>query len=159
MKDPKSHKPRLAVRTARPGKPVVTVATYREDTLYPRTRRIVAAILQDGKVVAPVDVLVRMDLLAPEHLDDWRRGRVPYLEQVIRCNLTKLARFLRILRFHAHDLNLVPSAFNYVRRGGGSKQQLRFTKTGDPNLEEAYSRHYLWPGKSPFHPPVSKGTQ
>jgi hypothetical protein len=34
-------------------------------------------------------------------------GRVPYLEKVIKCNLTSLARLLRILRLHAHDLNLV----------------------------------------------------
>jgi hypothetical protein len=37
-----------------------------------------------------------MDLLAPEHLNDGRRGKVPYLERVIRCNLTKLSRLLRI---------------------------------------------------------------
>ena len=54
--------------------------------------------------MAPVDVLVGMDLLRTEQLDNWRRGRVPYLERVINCNLTRLSRLLRILRFHAHDL-------------------------------------------------------
>jgi hypothetical protein len=38
-----------------------------------------------------------MDLLTPEHLEVWRRGRIPYLEQVIDCNLTRLSRLLRIL--------------------------------------------------------------
>ena len=28
--------------------------------------------------------------------------------------------------------------------------RLRFTKTGDPKLEDAYARHFAWPGKSPF---------
>jgi hypothetical protein len=156
MKDPQSRKRRLPARTTRPVKPTIAVGTYREDPLYPRIQRVVAEILQDGNVVAPVDVLVRMDLLAPEHLDDWLNGRVPYLEKVIRCNLTKLSRLLRILRFHTHDLNLVPSIFTYRRQSENSKQRLRFAKTGDPKLEEAYSRHYLWPGKSPFHPPVSE---
>jgi len=133
-----------------PPRPVVTIASYREDRLFPRIERAVAAILQRGKVVAPVDVLVEMDLLAPEHLDDWRRGKVPYLERVIRCNLTKLSRLLRILRFHAHDLNLVPSMTVYMRWGKGPKLRLRFTKRGDPKLEEAYARHFVWPGKSPF---------
>jgi len=41
----------------------------------------------------------------------------------------------------------------YVRWGKGPKQRLRFTKTGDPRLEEAYSQHFVWPGKDPFHPP------
>jgi hypothetical protein len=156
MKDPPRRKPRQNARTVEIGKPAVTVATYREDPLYPRVERAVAAILQHGKVVAPADVLVRMDLLAPEHLEDWRRGRVPYLERVIRCNLTKLSRLLRILRFHAHDLKLMPSVTVYMRRSKGPKQRLRFTKTGDPKLEEAYARHFVWPGKSPFHPPVPK---
>ncbi len=136
-----------------------TVARYRNDPLYPRIERAVARILANGKVVAPVDVLVGMGLLAPEELEDWRRGRVRYLEAVIHCNLTRLSRLLRILRFHAHDLNLVPSVTAYMRWGKGPKQRLRFTKTGDPNLEEAYARHFVWPGKGPFHPRTPKETQ
>jgi hypothetical protein len=81
---------------------------------------------------------------------------VPYLERVIDCNLPRLSRVLRILRFHAHDLNLKPSMTVYMRWGKGPKQRLRFTRTGDPNLEEAYSRHFVWPGNGPFHPPAGK---
>ena len=131
-------------------KPQISIANFREDRLFPRIERAAAAILQRGKVVAPVDVLVEMDLLKPEHLDGWRRGRAPYLERVVGCNLTKLSRLLRILRFHAHDLKLVPSPTAYMRWGKGPKTRLRFTKTGDPKLEEAYARHFVWPGKSPF---------
>ena len=119
----------------------VSVTTYREDPLYPRIARTVAAILQRGTVVAPVDVLVGMGLLASDHLEAWRRGRVPTLEQVINCNLTRLSR---------HDLNLVPSVTVYRRWGKGPKQALRFTRSGDPKLEEAYARHFVWPGKVPL---------
>ncbi|PYS29887.1 MAG: hypothetical protein DMG11_07310 [Acidobacteria bacterium] len=63
-----------------------TVATYRDDPLYPQIERVVSAILAKNKVVAPIDVLVSMNLLATEKLEDWRRGRVPYLERVIRCS-------------------------------------------------------------------------
>ena len=136
-----------------------TVATYRDDPLYPRIERAVTRILAKGEVVAPVDVLVDMGLLAPEKLEDWRRGRVQYLEKVINCNLTRLSRILKMLRFHAHDLKLVPSVTAYRRWGKGPKQRLRFTKTGDPNLEEAYARHFVWPGKGPFHPPAPKETR
>jgi len=136
-------------------RPTVTVDTFREDPLFPRIERSVADILQNGNVVAPVEVLIGMGLLSRDHLDDWRRGRVPYLERVINCNLSRLSRILRILRFHVHDLKLVPSVTAYVRQGRGPKQPLRFTKTGDPKLEEAYSRHFVWPGQGPFHPPSS----
>jgi hypothetical protein len=139
-------------------KPTVTVTNFREDPLFPRIERATAAILANGKVVAPIDVLVRMDLLKPELVEDWRRGRIPYLEKVIATNLTRASRLLRILRFHAHDLNLKPSFTFYKRFGKGPKQQLRFTKTGDHKLEEAYATHFVWPGKGPFHPPVAKET-
>lgn len=58
-------------QTARP-----TVDNFRDDPLFPRIERVVARILAQGKVVAPVDVLIGMDLLKPACLEDWRRGRV-----------------------------------------------------------------------------------
>ena len=69
---------------------------------------------------------------------------------MINCNLNRLSRLLRILRFHAHDLNLVPSTTAYMRWGKGRKQRLCFTKTGDRKLEEAYAQHFIWIGKGPF---------
>ena len=130
-----------------------SIDSYRDDSFYPRIVSAVEPLLVCGKVVAPVDVLVGMGLLDPAKLEDWRFGRVPYLEKVINCNLTRLLRLLRILRFHAHDLKLVPSTTAYMRWGKGPKQRLLFTKTGDRKLEEAYSQHFVWPGKGPFHPP------
>jgi hypothetical protein len=97
-----------------------------------------------------------MGFLIREHLEDWRRGRVPYLERVVDCNLTRLGRLLRVLRFHAHDLSLKPPCTAYKRSGKGPKQRLRFTKTGDPKVEQAYATHFVWPGKEPFHPPAPK---
>jgi hypothetical protein len=122
----------------------VSVDDFRSDPMFPRIEHIVAEQLAKGNVVAPVSVLVGMGLLRPEHLTDWRRGRVAYLERVINCNLSRLSRVLRILRFHAHDLNLKPSLTVYMRHGkGGPRQQLRFSKTGDPNLEAAYATHFI----------------
>jgi hypothetical protein len=131
----------------------VTVATFRDDPLFPKISRAVAIILETGKVVRPVDVLIGMQLLSRNDMEDWCFGRVPYLEKVIDCNLTRLSRLLRILQFHAHDLNLVPSATAYLRHGRGPKRQLRFTKTGDAKLEKAYSTHFVWRGKGPWQLP------
>ena len=107
------------IRCGEMSKPTLSIDTYREHRLYPRVKRSVADILQRSKVVAPIDVLVGMGLLTPKHIEDWRRGRVPYLERVINCNLPRLSRILRILRFHAHDLNLKPSFTAYMRWGKG----------------------------------------
>ena len=77
----------------------VSVDNFRCDPMFPRMERVVAEQLAKGNVVAPVGVLVGMGLLRPEHLADWRRGRVAYLEHVINCNLSRLSRLLRILRY------------------------------------------------------------
>ncbi len=124
--------------------------------MFPRIETAVAAILGTRKIVAPVDVLVGMGLLAPKDLEDWRFGRIPYLERVIRANLTKLSRLLRIIQFHAHDLKLIPSHTAYVKWGKGRRTPLRFSKTGEPKVEQAYARRFAWPGNGPFHPPHPK---
>jgi hypothetical protein len=140
-------------------KPTVTIATFRSDPLFPRIERAVTTLLKTSKVVTPIDVLIGMQLLTCKDVEDWRHGRIAYLERVINCNLTRLSRLLRILRFHAHDVNLVPSTTDYRRHGKAKKHRLRFTKSGDIKLELAYATHYVWPGKSPFHPPASLDTQ
>jgi len=133
-----------------------TVDDFRRDPMFPCVEHAVAALLANGKVVAPVAVLVKMDILAPKDLEDWRFGRTPYLERVIRGSLSRLSRLLRIFGYHCHDLKLVPSQTTYVRWGKGPRAPLRFTKTCEPRLERVYARHFVWPGKGPFHPPREK---
>ena len=121
----------------------VTLENYQTDKFYPRIVRAVETLLSRGDVVAPIDVLVEMKLLTPEAVEDWRRGRVPCLERVIKCNLSAASRILRILRMHVHDLRLQPSITVYRRQGKGPKTRLRFSKSGEAPIEEAYSRHFV----------------
>ncbi len=121
----------------------ITVATYKLDPYYPRVVRAVDGILQHERFVSPVDVFIGLNLLLTEDLRKWRLGQIPYLERAIHCNLSKASRILRILRLYAHDLKLKPSYTAYMKWGKGKRTPLRFSKTGDPNIEEAYSRHFL----------------
>jgi hypothetical protein len=134
----------------------LTVDDFQRDAMFPRIERAVAAIVANGKTVVPVDVLVRMDVLAPKDLEDWRFGRVPYLERVIRVSFSRRSRLLCILGYHCHDLNLIASQTAYVKWGKGPRMPLRFTKSGEPRLEKVYARHFVWPGKGPFRPPREK---
>ena len=122
----------------------VTVNTYKKDKYYSRVVRAVGRILAHGDVVAPTDILIEMAHLSKNNYEAWRKGQVPYLERVFEGSLSKANRILRIIAFHAHDLNMVPrqTVYHQWRREG--KRVLRFSKSGDPNLEEAYSRHYIW---------------
>ena len=40
-------------------------------------------------------------------------------------------------------MNFEPSLTVYNKYGKGSKQKLRFSKSGDFNIEKAYSTHFL----------------
>src|ERR1700674_2447966 len=121
----------------------ITVANYRRDPYYAAIVRVVDDLLLKKGFVAPVELFIRMDLLSPESAENWRRGRISYLEKVIRCNLSKASRILRILRMLAHDLDLKPSLTVYKRWTKGSRPLLRFSKTGDHNIEAAYARHFV----------------
>ena len=122
----------------------VTVNTYRKDKYYPRVVRAVGKILACADVVAPSDILIEMGNLSKKNYEAWRKGQVPFLERVFEGNLSKANRILRIIGFHAHDLNMVPKITHYHQWGKGKKRALQFSKSGDKKLEEAYSRHYLW---------------
>jgi len=121
----------------------VTLNSYKKDKYYPRVVRAVARILARAEVVAPVDVLLEMGNLSQKNLEAWRAGRVPYLERVFEGSLSKANRILRIIGFHVHDLNMVPSHATY-RANSGRHAALRFSKSGAKTIEDAYSRHYKW---------------
>jgi hypothetical protein len=59
----------------------VSVDDFQDDPMFRRIACVVDELLTKGNVVAPVDVLVGMGLLRADHLHNWRRGRVPYLER------------------------------------------------------------------------------
>jgi len=130
--------------------PKPTVANYREFKPYPKIVAAVARILARQRFVSPVEVFLEMNLLPAADLDRWKRGQIPVLESVIRCNLTKAGHILRLLRFHAHDLNLKPSITVYQHRG----HHLRFSRSGEPMIEEAYATHLVVVGK---HNPFATG--
>ena len=42
------------------------------------------------KYVSPIDVLTRMGLLQPIHVEQWRKGRIDFLEREIQANPKKV---------------------------------------------------------------------
>jgi hypothetical protein len=123
--------------------PKPSVANYREFKEYPKIVAAVSRILARQRFVAPVEVFVEMDLLAPADLVRWKQGQLPTLERYIRGNLTRIGRILRLLSFHAHDLNLKRSITVYKHRS----HRLRFSRSGEPKIEEAWSCHFVVIGK------------
>ena len=91
---------------------------------------------------APVDVLMDIGVLDKKKYDDWRHGRVPYLEAVCSVNLHKLSEIMKVVRAYAAANGLKPSFTDY-RQVGAKDRKLRFSKSGNPAIEKAYATHYV----------------
>ena len=93
--------------------------------------------------MSAVEVLIDMGKLSRKDYEDWRMGRVPFLERVIGVNLGKLQVILRELAATGRQLGLKESFTDYRKWGKGAKLRLRFSKSGDPNVEKAYATHFV----------------
>jgi hypothetical protein len=109
-----------------------------------RVVRAAEAALAQRKFVTAIDVLVGVGWLQPRRVDEWRQGRVPYLEAAVIASLGKVSTAMKLLRLWAEARGLRPSETAYVARARGH-QQLRFSKSGDPGIERAYRTHWVSP--------------
>ena len=101
--------------------------------------------LASQKFVSAVDVLVNMGFVAATHAENWRKGRLDYLEQFIQASPNKVARALATFHRWAKERGLTPSESRYVVEGRAGTRELRFTATGEPEAERAYRTQYLAP--------------
>lgn len=93
--------------------------------------------------VSAIDMFQRIGWLERSAVEDWRRGRVPCLERVVRSNLSKLLRVLQAMRRWALARGLKPSETVYKKWGRGAKHELRFSLSGSPYMEKLYRTHYV----------------
>ena len=113
-----------------------------------RVLQAAEAALARQQYVSAVDVLCGTGLLAPTHVDSWRKGRIDFLERVIQGNLRKISLSMAIFRRWAQEKSLKPSETRYVRRTRTGTVALRFSKSGDPKIEKSYRTHYVSPALS-----------
>lgn len=104
----------------------------------------------DKGYATAVDVLMDTGILSKQKHEDWRYGRIPFLEAVCQANLSKLALVLRTMHQYAENHRLKES-FTYYKRWGAKKQgrritiPLRFSRSGNPEIEKKYATHYVDP--------------
>jgi hypothetical protein len=103
------------------------------------------AALQKQQFVSPIAVLLGIGRLAPSHVEQWRQGRIGYLEELVQGNLHKIVDILRTFRQWALAKGLQPSETRYMRHGRGGAQELRFSASGNPEIERLYRTHYVSP--------------
>ncbi|MFN0167584.1 MAG: DUF2293 domain-containing protein [Bryobacteraceae bacterium] len=120
----------------------------KREAIEQRIIRAAEAALAQRQYVSAIDIFTGAGLLAPTHLEAWRKGRVDFLERVIQGNLKKISLSMKVFRKWASEKGLKPSETRYVRRTRGGTLDLRFSKSGDPGIEQSYRTHYVSPALS-----------
>lgn len=94
----------------------------------------------------PVQVLTDLNILSKKDYENWRFGKVGYLEKVCKINLSKLSLIMREIKTYCKFLNLKPSETYYKQWGLKDKRKkirLRFSKNNNEEIEKNYATHYL----------------
>src|SRR5438132_13208772 len=92
--------------------------------------------------VSPVDVLVGIGWLDPGAVRRWRQGQIDDLESAVQTDPSRASEVMKLLRSWASENSLFPSETDYVARTP-QRQTLRFSKSGNPAIEQLYRTHWI----------------
>ncbi|CAI3303195.1 hypothetical protein CIRMBP1231_00566 [Enterococcus cecorum] len=85
---------------------------------------------------------MEIGVLTKQNYEAWRFGKVSYLEKACTCNLNKLTKILKQIYKYAQKNALKPSVSQY-RLWGKKGKELRFSKSGRPEVERKYATHFV----------------
>jgi len=108
-----------------------------------KIQKISNQLIEDKGFICSIDILHKLDILSKAQINDWRFGKIPYLEKVCSKNLGTLTFINKTIKQIAKDKKLKPSWTAYNKFGKGVKSRLIFSKTKDENIENAYATHYI----------------
>jgi len=103
------------------------------------------AALADHQYVSAIDVLAGMGLVASNNVEQWRRGRIPVLEELIQGGYEKVAKSLAIFQRWATERGLKAVEARYVRTTPAGEQELQIIGPRYAGLEEAFRQQYVSP--------------
>ena len=107
-----------------------------------RVVKAAEAALAAQDYVSPLDVLVGIGWLPPTTVQRWRRGEIDCLEREVSANLPRISEAMKL--FRSWGMGLSASLTQYVARTP-QRQTLRFSRSGDPKIEELYRTHWVSP--------------
>lgn len=111
--------------------------------LHEKVHGTVQRLIREKGYVSSLDLLLKMEKISSKQVEEWRFGKIQYLERVVRGNLSQLNYILTKLGEIARNEGLKESFTVYMSWGKGVKRPLRFSKSGDSHIERRYSTHYV----------------
>jgi hypothetical protein len=109
-----------------------------------RVARAAEAARAARHFVSSIDVLVGIGWLDPGAVERWRRGQIDCLEEAVQTPLPRISEAMRLFRSWATARGLVASETAYVARTP-QRQTLRFSRSGNPEIELSYRTHWVSP--------------
>ncbi|XID92314.1 hypothetical protein ACF3MZ_28245 [Paenibacillaceae bacterium WGS1546] len=115
--------------------------------LQKKVRDTVHQLVWEKGYASPVDLFLKMGKVTPKQVEDWRFGRISYLERVLQGSLGKLSSIMKEFRKTGREMELTEQYQPIKSWGKGKKRTLRFSKSGDPNVERHYHTNFVKPRK------------
>jgi hypothetical protein len=108
-----------------------------------KVKQFTSKLVYKKGYVCSVDVLINLGYITEADYQDWRFGKIQYLEKVCQGNLNKLSAVNRLIRKYSVEWDLEPSWTAYYQWGKGPKKRLIFSKSKDQQIETLYATHFL----------------
>jgi hypothetical protein len=109
-----------------------------------RVVRAAEGALTTQEHVTVIDILLGVGWLDASSLARWRQGRVESLESVLQANLARVSEAMKLFSEWAAQKGLKASEARYVSRST-QPSELRFSVSGDADIERLYRTHWLSP--------------
>jgi len=100
-------------------------------------------LIAEKGYLSSIDVLLKLEYLSGKDYENWRFGKVEYLEKVCGVNLKKISTINKTINTISKQWNLKKSWTAYNKFGKGKKIRLRFSKSGNEWIEQAFATHHL----------------
>jgi hypothetical protein len=111
----------------------------KKQLLSQKVATVAGSVVSKQGYVSAIDLFLGLGWLSQANLSAWKKRQVPYLERIITTNLKKISRTMKEFRLWANHSKLKKSIAVYKHKS----QKLRFSKSGNPNIELAYSTHFV----------------
>lgn len=98
--------------------------------------------IREKRFATIVDTFIDIGILEKLDYEKWRKGQILYLEKVCKANLNKLSEIIKEIYKYSKELDLKES-FTFYKKYGKGKVKLRFSKSGQDNIEKRYATHFI----------------
>lgn len=115
---------------------------YMKEEKITRIRNSMDKQIEEKGFATVVDTFIDIGILEKLHYEKWRKGQVLYLEKVCKVNLNKLSEIIKEIYKYSKELDL-KERFTFYKKYGKGKVKLRFSKSGQDNIEKRYATHFI----------------